>query len=430
MMSVTPNENDMLQQQLQLSSLQQQQMSAVGGAVATTTQHGAHDIRPIKNVKVPEGTYTMSPSDYCTYRKDVLAYQILTQYSDRQIVLQMCHMDIDLKRSIDTNFGNQWDAFNVDDALDAIKTVVLLTSNVAVYRKEFDNTVQRDGETVREFVIRLKTCASDCSFICPFDDSHDLTDYHLINRLRSGICQETLQKQDILTTVSSIITYCEAYESAVKDKEKLSRSTNFSDPHLSINSSSFTQQFDITNDELVSAISLYRKKKCSKASSHKCKNCGYNHIESAVCPASSKACLNCGLTGHFAGVCTGTSSCANCGKQGHRTNACRNAKMMSGVIIAALHRTHALKTTLPTISIEIRNCRLLAVPDTGAQVTVAGISYLQKCGLKESQMNKPPHSLKHVGGGFLVVVGSHILSIKHKKTVIDELVYFSFPHCM
>ena len=176
----------------------------------------------------------MSPSDYHTYRKDVLTYQILTQYSDRQIVLQMrLHMDIDLKRSIDTNFGNQWDAFNVDDALDAIKTVVLLTSNVAVYRKEFD----------------------------------------------------------------------------------------------------------------------------------KCKNCGYNHIESAVCPASSKACLNCGQTGHFAGVCTGTSSCANCGKQGHRTNACRNAKMMSGVIIAALHRTHALKTALPTISIEIRNCRLLAVPE-------------------------------------------------------------------
>ena len=158
--------------------------------------------------------------------------------------------------------------------------------------------MQRDGETVQEFVTRLKTCASDCSFICPFDDSHDLTDYHLINRLRSGICQEALQqellqKQDILTTVSSIITYCEAYESAVKDKEKLSRSTNFSDPYLSINSSSFTQQFDITNDELVSAVSLYRKKKRNKASSHKCKNCGYNHIESAVCPASSKACLNC-----------------------------------------------------------------------------------------------------------------------------------------
>ena len=400
MVSVTPNENDTLQQQLtamqlQLSSLQQQQMSAVGGAVATTTQHGTHDIRPIKNVKVPEGTYTMSPSDYRTYRKDVLTYQILTQYSDRQIVLQMrLHMDIDLKRSIDTNFGNQWDAFNVDDALNTIKTVVLLTSNVAVYRKEFDNMVQRDGETVQEFVTRLKTCASDCSFICPFDDSHDLTDYHLINRLRSGICQEALQqellqKQDILTTVSSIITYCKAYESAVKDKEKLSRSTNFSDPHLSINSSSFTQQFDITNDELVSAV----RRNVIKLPLTNVKNCGYNHIESAVCPASSKACLNCGLTGHFTGVCTGTSSCANCGKQGHHTNACRNAKMMSGVIIAALHRTHALKTALPTISIEFRNCRLLAVPDTRAQVTVAGISYLQKCGLKESQLNKPPHSL-------------------------------------
>ena len=51
--------------------------------------------------------------------------------------------------------------------------------------------------------------------MCPFDESHDLTDYHLINRLRSGISHEVLQRellqtQDTLTTVSSIITYCEA----------------------------------------------------------------------------------------------------------------------------------------------------------------------------------------------------------------------------
>ena len=135
------------------------------------------------------------------------------------------NMDIDLKRSVDTNYGTQWDRFTVEEALYAVTTVVLRTSNVAVYRKEFASMTQREGETIQEFVNRLKTCASDCSLLCPFELTHDLTDYHLINRLRSEIHeprpQELLQKQDVLNIVPSIVTYGEAYESAVTDKEKL-----------------------------------------------------------------------------------------------------------------------------------------------------------------------------------------------------------------
>ena len=86
----------------------------------------------------------------------------MTQYTDRQIILQMrLNMDIDLKRSIDTNYGSQWDNNTVADALDAVKTIVLCTSNVAVYRKEFDGMVQKQGETIQELVTKLKKCASD-----------------------------------------------------------------------------------------------------------------------------------------------------------------------------------------------------------------------------------------------------------------------------
>ena len=132
-----------------------------------TSPRNAHDIKSIKNVKVPEGTYTMSLSDYRTYRKDILDFHVLTQYTDRQIIFQMrLNMDIDLRRSIDTNSGSQWNNYTVVDALDAVKTIVLCTSNVAVYRKEF-GMVQKQGETIQEIVTRLKTCASDCSFVSP-----------------------------------------------------------------------------------------------------------------------------------------------------------------------------------------------------------------------------------------------------------------------
>ena len=47
------------------------------------------------------------------------------------------------------------------------------------------------------------TSASDCDFVCPFDETHSLTEYHVINRIRSGVSdhvlqQELLQKSQIL----------------------------------------------------------------------------------------------------------------------------------------------------------------------------------------------------------------------------------------
>ena len=34
----------------------------------------------------------------------------------------------------------------------------------------------------------------DCAFQCPFDDTDDLTDYFLINRIRTGLYDNTLQQ--------------------------------------------------------------------------------------------------------------------------------------------------------------------------------------------------------------------------------------------
>ena len=98
-------------------------------------------------------------------------------------------------------------------------------------------------------------------------------------------------------------------------------------------------------------------------------------------------------------------------------------KEMSGVIIAAINSIHQLQT-LPTIWIDINNCHVSAVPNTGAQVTVAGISYLHQFGLSEIHLRKPSHALKHVGGGYIAVVGSYDLTITYKNMILEEPVYF------
>ena len=47
-----------------------------------------------------------------------------------------------------------------------------------------------------------------CNFICPYDPTHTLVDYHIVNRIRSSIYdkdlqQELLQKVDTLNDLTT-----------------------------------------------------------------------------------------------------------------------------------------------------------------------------------------------------------------------------------
>ena len=91
--------------------------------------------------------------------------------------------------------------------------------NPAGHRKEFDNMGQNSNESIKEFITCLKFCSADCNFVCPFNERHDLTEYHFINRIRSGVAnkalqQELLQKCDTLNTLKDITQFCENFESA------------------------------------------------------------------------------------------------------------------------------------------------------------------------------------------------------------------------
>ena len=69
----------------------------------------------VKNVKVPEGRHDMNPNEFRTFSKDCRDYKKLTKYSDEQIVLQVrLNMDTELKRAIDVNIKDAWDAYTVE----------------------------------------------------------------------------------------------------------------------------------------------------------------------------------------------------------------------------------------------------------------------------------------------------------------------------
>ena len=128
--------------------------------------------------KVPEGSYTMSPADFRSYKKDVDAYKALTNLSDNQIILQLrLNMDADLKRIIDTNHAD-WDTMTVEEAVKAVGEIVKESSNPVVYQKQFNDMIQGRDMPIQEYVTALRACAIDCGFVCPFEETHYLTDWH------------------------------------------------------------------------------------------------------------------------------------------------------------------------------------------------------------------------------------------------------------
>ena len=133
----------------------------------------------IKQAKVPEGRYDMNLGELRTYTKDCGDYKKLKKYEDAEIILQLrWNMDQPLKRAVDVNHGSSWGNMSLDNALIAISNnnnKQQQTCNEVVYQREFHSKVQSESETIAEFLVRLRDCAV-CGFVCPFNDSHDLTD--------------------------------------------------------------------------------------------------------------------------------------------------------------------------------------------------------------------------------------------------------------
>ena len=46
-----------------------------------------------------------------------------------------------------------------------------------------------------------------------------------------------------------------------------------------------------------------------------------------------------------------------------------------------------------------------AIPDTGAEVTVAGECHMESLGIKRKHLIPPPNQLKHVAGGRIRIIG-------------------------
>ena len=123
--------------------------------------------------------------------------------------------------------------------------------------------------------------------------------------------------------------------------------------------------------------------------------------------------------------------CFKCGKANHKAKVCRSKKKTNAAImIAAVATSKKVSTSLARLAVIvgvgfIANPQIVdVIPDTGAEVTVAGESHLLVLGIKTKHLVAPPSDLQHVAGGLIDVLGCCYLSFCVNNRSIVERVYF------
>ena len=75
--------------------------------------------------------------------------------------------------------------------MDMLEALVTQKSNPMVHRLSFASISQGSGESVQQFVVRLRGTAQDCNFTCPIC-SYDLSDIYIKDQLIRGTANDAL----------------------------------------------------------------------------------------------------------------------------------------------------------------------------------------------------------------------------------------------
>ena len=274
------------------------------------------------------------------------------------------------------------------------KRVVTKHSNPSVHRMNFGSITQSSAETIQEFVVRLRSLAPDCEFICP-NCTFDLQSNHIRDQFIRGLHNETLQADILanvrwLTTLQDIIKYSEAFEAATRDQQKLQY------PSEAMSAKFYTYKRDNTSKNTL------QKQPCSGCAS-------YTHGQRnskdrpTQCPAWGTICLNCQIPNHFARVCRRKKDSANA--------------LIASVWYNAKTDTYIPKsnTTVEQIDVTLSPCLpqdrksspivMKVFPDSGASIYLAGTPHIKNLNLSPADLIPCNKQVTAVGGSQITCIG-------------------------
>ncbi|XP_076036521.1 uncharacterized protein LOC143022265 [Oratosquilla oratoria] len=355
----------------------------------------------------------MSTAAFRSWRRSMQCWLDLNGWAPTEAVLYIrLHCTPPLQRSLDARFtAPEWQALTVKEALDSISGIALQATNQAADWCRFFTARQERNEPISEYFTRSAQCAADCEFKCPHCDS-SLSEYMLLRKLVSGLesvglKEEVFRKCDSFKDTDSLRKFCVAFEAAHKDAAPPGLDGNLGRETL-------TPTAAVTPQPCAPQEDLQPQVAGNRPPPHKphCGNCGGKHMpRKGMCPAETLTCYGCGKTGHLRRLCRKSKKAA--AMEGEA----------SGIVIAAAGKAQSQPCIWVTVSDTRKetSARIRVVPDTGAQVSVAGPGLLAALGDTKSLVSRG--SLRDVANVSLKPMGAVTCRMQHGSRFTTQEVF-------
>ena len=122
--------------------------------------------KPI-NAKLPELKSDSTHQEYRKFKIDWQVYKDMTNLPRDQIASHLyTAYDSNVQNCI-INSSEDFFTMSEEAMLRALESMVTKKSNPAVHRVTFATQMQSENESIKDFVVRLKSVAKDCEFSCP-----------------------------------------------------------------------------------------------------------------------------------------------------------------------------------------------------------------------------------------------------------------------
>lgn len=191
-----------------------------------------------------------------------------------------------------------------EESVTILDSYFVPTSNVPFERHQFRQLGQQKGETINQFICRLKQKTLSCEFT---DVDNQIRDQVIDKCLESGIRRKFLEKQD--ATLKDLQDIAQVYESVESQMKSMSVSecnvvakTGGAIPKSGRRPGSAWKKFDNKSENKTD----YKSDSSKSRPRFRCYRCdGVGHFARDLkCPARQSTCTKCKLKGHYAIKCS------------------------------------------------------------------------------------------------------------------------------
>ena len=306
-----------------------------------------------------------------------------------------------------------------------LEAQVTQKSNPMVHRLSFASISQGPGESVQQFVVRLRGTGQDCDFTCPICN-HDLSDIYIKDQLIKGTANDALQadllvKACLLKTLEENINHAEAFEAALPDQAQMSGTLKMS----ALRASTHRREKNPAQPRCpINQMVKPNNLRCSGCGSHK-HGIPKTRTRQQTCPAWNQTCKSCGIKGHFSIVCRSKSRNRFTEVRSLQDDKANMDSLVSHVEFDQETGSYISSNKNNVVEIEVtlvpfsprpdprnpedisgnQSTRLKIFPDSGATTCLGGPKHLYCMGLKESNLIPSKKVIRAVGGSTLISQG-------------------------